>query len=396
MPSLVPHQLTEKKISKLKDGNHCDGGNLYLVVRGESRAWTFRFKSPTTKKVRQMSLGTLPDTTLIEARDRARKCRYLLSEDLDPLQQKRSNRLKLENERVLFKEAAEAYIKAKHRQWRGQNTKKGIESLLSKYAYPSFEDRDIASITLDDVLNLLTPIWHEKTITATKIQGVLDRIIQYSIAKGWFKGENPARWGGYLANLLPKPSLITTVTHRKAYDWKKMSILYNRLKQDDDIASLAIRFICLTASRSTEVRELTLKEIDLTAALWTLPASRSKTNQELKLPLPDEAMDIIYKVMNYPRKTDYLFEVDSKPVTPKKLLNTMKSVSGDEDMTIHGLRSSFNDWAGEATDIPYEIYEEILGHSKRSKVQAAYRRGDSLDKRKNALDQWAAYCLEQS
>lgn len=391
MPPLPPHQLTEKKILRLKDGFHADGGNLYLYVRGISRAWIFRFKSPMTDKIRQMSLGTMPDVRLSQARDMAFACRKMLKDNLDPLQQKRSGHLKTQQKKILFEQVAKNYINDKSRQWKGRNTRREMESLLTLYAYPFFKDRDITSITSDDMLTLLKPLWKEKTVTGSKLQGLIDRVLKYAIARGWFYGESPARWRGFLENLLPKPSIITKIKHRKAYDWQNINKLYQELSINHDIASLTARFICLTACRSNEAREMRIEEINFDNAVWTLPATRSKTDQERRIPLSDDAMELLKQAIQG-RDRGLVFLSDQKLVSGKAILEAVKLAAKDKEITVHGLRSSFRDWASEATSFPTELAEMTLGHSVQSKVEAAYRRGDMLDKRRKLINQWNKHC----
>lgn len=394
MPRLTPHQLSEKKINLLKDGMYADGGNLYLSVRRNSRSWVFRFKSPTTGKIRMLGLGSLPDVTLECARELSRQSRDMLKEELDPLQQKRIGRLEVIQNRKIFEKVAKDYVESRSKQWRGKKTRQEIESMLVKYAYPVFEGRDIQSITLEDILTLLKSIWYEKTVTGTKLQGVLDRIFKYAKARGWYYGDNPAQWNGFLENLLPKASIIARVTHRKAYPWQEINKLYKRLKDVQDIPHLATRFICLTACRSAEAREMRIEEVDFKEKVWTLPANRCKTHKEHRVPLSDEAITVILQAMGLNNgQGQFVFEYRKKPIYDKAVLVAVKDAAQDQSMTLHGFRSSFRDWGSEITDTSPEILEMALGHTIKSKVEAAYRRGDMLDKRRVLMDQWAVYCV---
>lgn len=394
MPQLSPFQLTEKKLSRLKDGFHADGGNLYLSIRGVSRSWVFRFKSPLTGKIRQMGLGSLPDVSLTEAREIAFQCRKMLKDGIDPLIQKRSGRLKTPQQ-ILFKVVAGSYINDKSRQWKGRQTKREMETLLCLYADPFFKERDIASIISEDIIKLLKPLWFSKTVTATKLQGLLDRIFKYAIVRGWFHGENPARWRGFLEFVLPQPATITKVRHHKAYNWKTINVLYRELKSQNSIASLAACFICLTVCRLNEARELSIEEIDFAQGIWTLPDARNKTAQNRRIPLSEEALKIL-DILIEDRKSGFVFLANKKLVSGKAILQAVKKAAKDQEMTVHGLRSSFRDWVSEATESPAELAELTLGHSIQSKVAAAYRRGDLLEKRHKLLDKWTKYCLQEN
>lgn len=394
MPKIASNQLKERALNKLKEGFHSDGGNLYLSIRGNSRAWVFRFKSPTTGKIRMLGLGALPDVTLDQARELARESRGLLKSDLDPLQQKRSGRLAIYENRKSFEEVANEYIENRAKQWWGKNTKAEVEALCKNYLFPFFEGRSILSITSDDVLTLLKSIWYEKTITGAKLQGLLDRIFKHALARGWFYGDNPARWKGFLETLLPKPTIIKTVEHRKACDWKEINTLYKRLKAINSVSNLVASFICLTACRSAEAREMRIDEIDFKEKLWILPATRSKTHKEHRVPLSDEAISIIEKSMAM-SKGEYVFEYNRKPVYDKIVLEAVKDASQDPQMTLHGFRSTFRDWGSEATETQSEVLEMALGHAIKSKVESAYRRGDLLDKRRILMNEWAKYCCRK-
>lgn len=392
MPQLSPFQLNEKKLSRLKDGFHADGGNLYLSVRGVSRSWVFRFKSPLTGKIRQMGIGSFPDVSLTEARETAFQCRKMLKGGIDPLIQKRSGCLKTQPQQILFKVVAESYINDKSRQWKGRHTRREMESLLRLYTDLLFRQRDMASITADDIIKLLKPLWFDKTVTATKLQGLLDRIFKYATVRGWFHGENPARWRGFLEYVLPQPTTITKVRHRKAYDWQKINELYRELIATNTIASLAACFICLTACRLNEARELSIEEIDFDQGIWTLPDVRNKTAQGRRIPLSDEALRIL-SLLTQDRKSGSVFLANKKLVSGKAILDAVKKAAKDQEMTVHGLRSSFRDWASEATDSSGELAEMILGHTIQSKVAAAYRRGDLLEKRRRLLEKWEKNCV---
>ncbi|CAI3961336.1 tyrosine-type recombinase/integrase [Commensalibacter communis] len=393
MPRLLINRLSEKKINQLTNGTHSDGRNLYLNIRGNSKIWVFRFKSPITGKIRMQGLGPFPIISLSKARNLANKNKEMLINQLDPLEEKRNQKLAIQKKNKLFNEVAKEYTKNRSKQWRSKKTQQETESLLRNYINSNFEGRLICSITSNEILTLLKPVWYKHTTTGVKLQGLLNRIFQYATAYGWFEGNNPAKWDGFLENLLPKPSLITQVTHYKAYDWKQINKLYNRLRSINTIPNLAICFICLTACRSAEAREMQVKEINFTDKLWTLPASRSKTKKCHRIPLSDEALIIIkcaLKLNN--NEGDYVFQHNKKPIYDKALLFAVKKAANDNKMTLHGFRSSFRDWGSEATNIQSEILEMALGHSIKSKVEAAYRRGDMLDKRRQLMNKWAEYC----
>lgn len=391
MPKIINHPLSKTKIKHLKDGSYSDGNNLYFILRGNSQTWIFRYKSSITGKLRMMGLGAYPIVSLSKARELAKQNKKIVQKGLDPLHEKQLSLLKNQSYQKTLKEVSIIFIDEKAQQWKGKKTKKETEALLQKYIFPFFKNKQIKLITSDDILNFLKKIWKTKTKTGVKLLGILNRIFKYAIARNWFFGQNPAQWKGFLENLLPKPSSITTINHRKAYNWKKISKLYNSLCKKNTPANLSARFICLTACRSAEVREMTIDEVNFKKSIWEIPATRNKTYNKRRIPLSNEALSIIKKSIQN-NKTKYIFEHNCKPIYDTAVLQAVKIAAQDQQMTVHGLRSTFRDWGSESTEMQSEVLEMALGHTIKSKVERAYRRGDLFEKRYKLMNAWAKHC----
>lgn len=396
MSRLAPHQLTVRQVTALKDGTLADGGNLWVVAKGGSKVWTFRYTSPKTGKRREMGLGSAVDVSLVEARKRAADSRHTLLAGLDPLEQRRAEEAAAKRELGLtFQEVAERYITEQSPGWRDKRSAPVWLASLQLNAFPSMGDRPVAEIDTQDILTILRPIWSTKTETASRVRGRIERILDYARTHGWRDGENPARWKGHLSAILPAPSKVAKVEHHAAVDRKDMGSVMAALSKSDGIAAKAVRFACLTAARSGEVRAAVWSEIDLTEGIWTVPAHKMKAGKEHRVPLTDGALAILREVepLRDPRAGDLVFpgQKRGKPLSDVALSKALHLAAGTKAVTVHGLRSTFRDWAAEETDYPREVAEMALAHAIGDKVEAAYRRGDLFEKRRQMMDDWARW-----
>ncbi|NHN92314.1 tyrosine-type recombinase/integrase [Acetobacter sicerae] len=400
MSRLAPNRLTARQIAAHKEGDLCDGGNLWLVVRGASRIWTFRYKSPVTDKRREMSLGSGYDISLAEARMLASDARRQLNQKVDPLEQRRSeDAVRRREAGIPFRDVAERYISDQAAGWRVPLRPKNWRRSLELHAYDLIGDKPVAKIETDDILSILRPIWVEKTETADKLRGRMERILDYARTHGWRVGENPARWKGHISAILPKPSNVSKVEHHKAIDRKDIGRVMAALTESQGVAAKAVRFTCLTAARSGEVRNATWSEIDLKARVWTIPAHRmKKMGKEHRVPLSEGAVAILQEIMPLrdERAGDLVFpgQKRGRPLSDVALSKALHIAAGTKDVTVHGLRSTFRDWAAEETDYPSEVAEMALAHAISNKVEAAYRRGDLFEKRREMMKEWWIMCLE--
>ena len=388
--------MTARKVETLKDGVYSDGGNLWITVSGKSRVWSIRYKSPVTGKRREMGIGPYRDVPLAVARDKAAEARRLLREGIDPIEQRKAEKAaRLRPKGLTFEEVAERYIEEQKAGWRDGRSAPIWTSSLKRLAYPILGKDPIEAIETEDVLRVLRPIWATTTETADRLRGRLERILDYAGTHGWRQGENPARWRGHLANILPKPSAVAQVEHHAAVDWRAIAPVMAALADAEGTGALAVRFACLTAARSLEVREARWSEIALKEKTWTLSADRMKGKKEHKVPLSKAALAVLEELKPELADKDALIFPGGRPRKPLSdvaLSKALHVAAGTKGVTVHGLRSTFRDWAAEHTDYPRDVAELALAHAIGSKVEAAYRRGDLFEKRREMMEAWGQWC----
>ena len=395
MSRLGPNQLTARKADALKDGVHSDGGNLWLTVRGGSRRWSIRYTSPVSGKRREMGIGSSREVSLADARDEAAKARRLLRSHLDPIEERNAGASRQQADTLTFRAVAERYIAERTPEWRDPRSAPVWTSSLTRLAHPYIGDRPIAAVTTESVLGVLRPIWTTTTETADRLRGRIERILDYAATHGWREGENPARWRGHLSNILPKPSAVARVVHHAAVPWREIAEIMTALGKADGIGALAVRFACLTAARSGEARGAVWAEIDLEAKIWTVPPERMKAKREHRVPLTPAALDILEKVGPHRHGRSALLFPGGKaaqPLSDVALSKALHQAAGTKAVTVHGLRSTFRDWAAEATDYSRDVAEMALAHAIGDKVEAAYRRGDLFEKRRRMMEEWGRFC----
>ncbi len=389
-------------------GRHPDGGGLYLVVKsGTARSWQFRYKVRGTKRTVWLGLGAERDVTLAEAREKARGCRRMLAQKLDPLTERKAEKAaaKADEEAMTFAAVAELYLRAYEDTWRNPKHRTQWRNTLRDYVAPALgmkvdaEGRMtggklVSGITVADVTKIVEPIWKEKPETASRVRGRIETVLDYATARGWRTGDNPARWRGHLANLLPARDKVARVQHHAALPWREIGGFMATLREHKGFAALAAEFAILTAARSSEVRGLRWAEIDLAHKVWTVPAERMKPGREHRVPLSDAALAILEEVKPLRRKPEDLVfsgQRQGKQLSDVAVSKSVKAAGGAE-LTLHGMRSTFRDWAAEATNYPREVAEAALAHVLKDKTEAAYQRGDLLEKRARLMADWAEFC----
>lgn len=393
----TPGKLAAVSLKHLKDGSYADGGNLYLIVRGNSKSWVFRFTSPSGKR-RRMGLGSLHSVSLSEARKRAAELREQLHHPtgaVDPLAERQDAKLaqRIGKQRSkTFEACATAYIEAHQNEWKNSKHAQQWTNTLAQYAYPVFGNIPVGEIDEALILNALTPIWNTKTETAKRLRGRIESVLDWATFNKFREGENPARWKGHLEHSLAKPSKVSKVKHHAAMPYQALPAFMNVLRGRSGTGAKALELLILTGCRSGEIRSAVWSEIDLVSKLWVIPASRMKMAQEHRVPLSEAAMDLL-KALPRLENTDLVFP-SGKPNTPQSdmTLTAVLRRCGSGDFTVHGFRSCFRDWLAETTNYPNEACELALAHSISNKVEAAYRRGDMLEKRFFMMNDWANYC----
>ncbi len=389
------HKLSARKAaSESKPGLYSDGGGLYLQVsKSGSKSWIYRFMM--NRKVRDMGLGSLRDFSLSEVRDKARECRQLVHDGIDPIEQRksaRSARMAENRKSQSFEDCANDYLKTHSSAWKNPKHRQQWENTLSTYVYPIIGKLSVKDINTHLVKKVLDPIWTTKTETATRVRGRIERILDWATVQELRQGENPARWKGHLDHLLPAPTKLKRVQHHKALPYQDMYDLMLELTTADGTSALGLRFLILTAARSGEVRLATWNEIDLEKKTWTIPAERMKAGKEHIVPLCSQAIDIL-KTMEKYRESDLIFSGTKKdrPLSDMAFTQLLRRLD-KTDITAHGFRSSFRDWAGETTAFPREVIEAALAHQLKDKTEAAYFRSNLLEKRRKLMDAWDKHC----
>lgn len=371
-----------------KAGRHSDGDGLYLnVTPSGARSWLFIWKRDG--KRREMGLGPAGSVPLARARELATECRAQVAAGLDPIEARNAAE-KSKSGIPTFGTVADALIAAKENEWRNAKHREQWRASLTEFAAP-LRSKPVDEIDTATVLAVLTPLWQAKLETASRLRGRIEAVLDAAKAQGHRSGENPAAWRGHLCHLLPKRSKLTR-GHHAAMNYQDVPAFLAKLRGCDAIAAMALEFCILTAARSGEVYGARWAEIDLSAKVWIVPASRMKAAREHRVPLADRALDIIKK-LSEARTGDFVFPSPrgQRPLSHVAMAKVMRRLEVEE-ATVHGFRSAFRDWAGNETHFPREVAETALAHVVGDKAEQAYRRGDALEKRRELMEAWAGFC----
>lgn len=391
----ILERLTALSAAKLKaPGRYPDGGGLYLQISSAAaRSWIFRYGRDG--HYREMGLGPYHDVSLAEARDKAAACRLQLREGIDPIDARRSERARTQLEAarsITFKDAAETYIKVHRAGWRNAKHAGQWDTTIRAYAEPIIGVVPVQRVDTALVLKILEPIWTTKPETASRLRGRIEAILGWATARGYRTGENPARWRGHIDKLLPNKSKVRAVRHHAALPYHQIAQFMGTLKGQEGNAARALEFLIVTAARTAEVLGAKWPEIDEKEAIWRLPAARMKGGREHRVPLSTRALAVL-KAIRDQGDGQFIFAGarPNEPLSNMALLAVLRRM-GRTDLTAHGFRSTFRDWAAECTNYPAEVPEMALAHAVGDKVEAAYRRGDLFEKRRALMSDWAAYC----
>ena len=377
-----------------KPGMLADGGGLYLRIGPTGgKSWVFRYRR--AGRLHDVGLGPLHTVGLAEARQNALAHRQARLNGIDPLERRRAGRAAavLDAARAIsFAACAQQYVDSHKAGWRSAKHAAQWPASLDVYVYPVFGSLSVQAIDVGLVLKVIEPIWTVKPETASRVRGRIESVLDWATARGYRNGENPARWRGHLENLLPKKSKVRRVEHYAALPYAEIAEFMVGLRQQEGIAARALEFAILTAARSGEVLGARWNEINLAERLWTISAERMKAGREHRLPLSDAALSVVERMAAL-RQGDFVFPgaKAGRPISDPAMRVLLRRI-GRGDFTVHGFRSAFRDWCAEATNFPSEVAEMALAHVVGDKVEAAYRRGDLFEKRRQLAAAWARYC----
>lgn len=399
------NRLTALKIGKLKrPGLYADGNGLCLQVQpGPTKAWIFRYM--LARRPRKMGLGPLALVPLAEAREKALAYRKLLLAGIDPLEARAVERANAAAEAlriITFNQCADKYIAAHRTGWKNAKHAAQWGSTIATYATPIIGALPVQAVDTTAVLKVIEQevpgkrkdppksLWLARPDTAGRVRGRIELILSWATARGYRTGDNPARWRGHIDQLLPGRSKVAKVRHHAALPYPALPDFMTALRAREGVSARALEFTILTATRTGEVIGARRAEFDLAARMWIIPGIRMKSGREHRVPLSDGALEILAAL---PSEGEFVFpgRRPGMPLSNMAMLETLKQM-GRGDLTTHGFRSTFRDWSAEMTAFPHELLEMALAHAVGDKVEAAYRRGDLLEKRRRLMDDWADYC----
>jgi integrase len=368
-----------------KTGRHADGNGLYLSISANGgRRWVFLYRR--AGKLKEKGLGSALSVGLAQARHKAEQARRQIEQGADPINEGRKS-----SGAMTFSEAANAFIAANKSGWRNEKHRAQWTNTLRTYADPVIGGLPINRIDVGDVIKVVEPLWSTKTETASRVRGRIESVLDWAAARGYRGSENPARWRGHLEKLLPAPRKVAKVRHHPALPYSEMPAFMQNLSKRPGSGARALEFTILTAARTGETIGAAPAEFDLSNRVWIVPGERMKAGVEHRVPLSSRAIELLDGLQ---QSGDYVFrsEKPKKPLSNMAMLAVLKRMKRT-DLTTHGFRSTFRDWAAETTDFPNEIVEMALAHTIGDKSEAAYRRGDMLERRRALMAAWEVYCL---
>lgn len=390
-------KLNVKQVEALKaPGRYSDGGNLYLrVSKNGGKRWVFFYRFGG--KRRDMGLGSAAPfgVGLAEARRRADAARALVRDGTDPISvMGRKARQKSARRVPLFGEFADQFINEQAPKYRNEKHLAQWRMTLGERYCSKIRSVPIDQVDTDAVLSVLRPIWTTVPETAARLRGRLENVLAAAKALGLHPGPNPAEWRGHLKNLLPARQKLTR-GHHAALPYDRILDFIGDLNSRQGLAAKALELTILTACRTGEVLNAKWDEIDLEKAIWAIPKERMKAGIAHRVPLSGRALDILRSI---PRSDGeaYVFpgQQDGKPLSSAAMEMQLRRM-GRDDITVHGFRSTFRDWASEQTSFPHETCEHALAHRISDKAEASYRRGDQFEKRRLLMQAWADFCTGQ-
>lgn len=392
---MARHKLTDTRAKSAAPGWHGDGDGLWLRVSPSgSRSWVF--VSIRHGRRREMGLGSygagVRQVSLAAARIKAEEVRTILGRGGDPFTE--LPEFKARAKQRLFGDCADEVLATLEASFKNEKHKAQWRMTLEIYAKP-LRKIPVAEVSTDDVVRVLRPIWQEKTETASRLRGRIEKVLDYAKAIGLRSGENPARWKGHLDHILGKREKLQR-GHHAAMPYAEVPAFMAKLQDAEGSSARALEFLILTAARTGEVMGATWDEIDFDAGLWNVPAARMKAKLPHTVPLPSRAMEIL-EHMKARQLSVYLFpgQSERRPLSNMAMAAVLRRLNADE-FTVHGFRSSFRDWAGDTTAFPRDVAEMALAHKVGDKVELAYRRGSALAKRRELMQAWQVHCFSKA
>lgn len=388
------NKLSDAKVrSEREPGYHGDGGGLWLQVsRTGTKSWVFRYTRHG--HTHDLGLGSYLYVSLATARDKAAEFRAILGRGEDPKSERQAAKANSVT-RMTFDQCAEKYIAAHSDGWKNPKHAEQWKATLKTYASPVIGNLAVANIDTQHVVRILEPIWTTKNETASRVRGRIERILSWAKTRNLRSGDNPAAWRNHLDTLLPKPSAVQETAHHEALPYVAINAFIQDLREQPGVAPRALEFTILTAARTGEVIGAKWSEIDLVNSVWTVPASRMKAGKEHRVPLSRRAVEILKRMGRSGNEDCYVFQgwSEDRGLSNMAMLKVLKKM-GRADITVHGFRSAFRDWAGEQTHHAREVIEHALAHQLKDKAEAAYQRGTLFEKRRGLMGDWAVY-IEQ-
>ena len=391
-------RLTALKVEKAKNpGMYADGAGLYLRITPEgARNWVLRYM--LDRKPHWMGLGPLSLYGLQEARGKALDARRKRHEGIDPIEARRAERARQRLDAakaITFGEVAALYISAHRAGWRNDKHAAQWESTLKTHAAPIMS-LPVQAVDTALVVKVLELLWTTRPETASRLRGRIESVLDFAKVREFRDGENPARWRGHLAKLLPSRSKVSDVKHHAALPFAELPAFLVALRAQEGIAARALEFAILTAARTGEVIGARWNEIDVLDKIWTVPAARMKARREHRVPLSPRSLAILGEMQGTRTSgadDDFVFPGGKagRPLSNMAFLMLLRRM-GKRDLTAHGFRATFKTWASERTSFQNEIVEASLAHTIGGKVEQAYMRGDLFEKRRRLMEIWAVYC----
>ena len=388
------HKLKYKQLLHLPKGKYHDGKGLYISIPSQGRGkWSYRYR--IDNKSREMGLGTFPEISIVDVRQKAEDTRRQILNKIDPIEDKKKQEVLRNQQGKKFSYIADLYISAKKKEeWRNPKSEQQWQNTITSYAVPFLDKKPLIDINIDDIQELLLPIWSSKTETARRLQQRLFRIFGFAKIKKWYEKDNPALWKGGLQELMANPYKIHKVKSFASLQHKDISKFYHDISHLDTIAVYALKFLILTATRTKEVIEARFDEFDLEKKIWTIPEHKMKAGVEHKVPLSDEAINIV-NLMRQKHNHEYVFynKATGNHISNGAMLVFLKKQCPHLKITVHGFRATFRTWAEELGQYQHHAIEFCLAHQLPTKVEKSYLRTNLFEMRQIIMEDWQNYLL---